>query len=142
MFLTRKRIVSLHLGGNVIRTTADHPFFVSGKGWVNARALRAGDLLATSDGQRVPVEGISDGGEQAIVYSLIPGKHPMLNRSLPIGIPRPILGFAAGTLIRTPNGLVPIEQLRLDDFIQLGPDSKSVADQGADGPDEPQLPLW
>ena len=36
MFPTRKRIIHLHLGGKVIRTTADHPLYVRGKGWVNA----------------------------------------------------------------------------------------------------------
>ena len=36
MFPTRKRIVHLHVNGKVIRTTADHPFYIEGKGWVNA----------------------------------------------------------------------------------------------------------
>lgn len=39
MFSTRKRIVLLHLGGKVIRTTADHPLYVEGQGWVNAADL-------------------------------------------------------------------------------------------------------
>lgn len=36
MFPTHRRIIHLHLGGKVIRTTADHPLYVEGKGWVSA----------------------------------------------------------------------------------------------------------
>jgi len=31
MFTTRKRIVYVHVNGNVIRTSADHPLYVEGK---------------------------------------------------------------------------------------------------------------
>jgi hypothetical protein len=142
MLVTRKRIVLLHLSSQVIRTTADHPFFVSGKGWVNANALQVGDLLAACDGQPVPVEGISDSGEQAVVYSLVPAEHPFPDRPQANGIPRPILGFAAGTPILTPNGPVPIEQLRRGDFILLRPDGGPAADPGAEQPAEPEPPRW
>jgi hypothetical protein len=37
IYTTRKRIVLLHLTGKVVRTTADHPFFVQGQGWVKCR---------------------------------------------------------------------------------------------------------
>lgn len=44
-------------GGNVetLRTTDEHPFYVQGKGWLAAGALRAGDLVQETDGtwQRV-----------------------------------------------------------------------------------------
>src|SRR5436309_1144218 len=39
MFPIRKRIVLLHLGGNVIRTTADYSFYVHGQGWTDAADL-------------------------------------------------------------------------------------------------------
>ena len=49
MFPTRQCIMLLHLGGSVIPTKADHPFFTS-NGWVDAGDLRDGDLLRTHDG--------------------------------------------------------------------------------------------
>jgi len=33
VFLTRKPTVLLYLGGQALRTTADHPLFVEGQGW-------------------------------------------------------------------------------------------------------------
>jgi intein/homing endonuclease len=140
MFITRKPILLLHLFGQVIRTTADHPFFVQSQGWTEAADLRPGDPLLSQDGQPVPVEGISERGEKGVVYTLFPDDYPMLDRSPPNGIPRLVLGFAAGTPILTPDGPIPIEELRPGDFILLGPDGSPAADQGADQPDGPELP--
>lgn len=36
MFPNRQRILLLRLAGDVIRTTADHPFYVAGQGWTAA----------------------------------------------------------------------------------------------------------
>jgi hypothetical protein len=50
MFPARKRIVLLHLSGQVIRTTADQPFYVMGQGWVNAAEMPGvvfAEMLAT-----------------------------------------------------------------------------------------------
>ncbi len=44
-------ILHLHLGGQVIRTTPEHPFYVRDKGWVAAGALKPGDKLATLSGE-------------------------------------------------------------------------------------------
>jgi hypothetical protein len=43
---------------------------VWGRGWVPAGSLRPGDLLRSADGQRVPVEAVSDLGEESVVYNL------------------------------------------------------------------------
>jgi intein/homing endonuclease len=59
----RKRIVLLHLGGNVIRTVSDHPLYTT-KGWLDAGNLRVGDLLRTLDSEPVPVEAVSVSDEQ------------------------------------------------------------------------------
>jgi hypothetical protein len=123
-----KPILILHLSGKVIRTTADHPFFVQGQGWTEAADLRAGDLLLTHDGQPMPVEGITNGGEQEVVYSLNPGVQAMPDQSRRHF---PILGIAAGTPLLTPEGHKPIEELRPGDVIQTQPDE----DQGHDKPD-------
>jgi hypothetical protein len=48
----------LTINGATVSTTAEHPFMVQGRGWVDAAFLKAGDLLVTPDGTTVPIEGI------------------------------------------------------------------------------------
>src|SRR5216683_4473047 len=60
----------LHIGGQVIRTTAQHPFFVQGRGWLEAGDLKIGDLLLSHDGQWLPVEDLFDTGQYETVYNL------------------------------------------------------------------------
>ncbi|MDR7380953.1 polymorphic toxin-type HINT domain-containing protein [Promicromonospora iranensis] len=48
----------LTVNGTVISTTAEHPFMVQGRGWLDAAFLKVGDLLVTPDGTTVPVEAI------------------------------------------------------------------------------------
>jgi hypothetical protein len=65
------RIWHLHLAsGQVIRTTAEHPFYVDGRGWVPAGELRPGDLLVSHDGRRVAVAELYDTGQYERVYNL------------------------------------------------------------------------
>ena len=65
------RIWHLHLvGGQVIRTSAEHPFYVEGRGWVPAGELRPGDLLVSHDGQRIAVAELYDTGAYEHVYNL------------------------------------------------------------------------
>jgi RHS repeat-associated protein len=59
----------VHVKGQVIRSTAEHPFFVWGKGWVKACALQPGDLLRSHDGQMVAVDDVCDGGYEETVYN-------------------------------------------------------------------------
>jgi hypothetical protein len=123
----------LHLSGKVIRTTADHPFSVQGKGWMPADHLQARDLLHTQDGQDLHVQAVTPGDEEQVVYNNLP-----LPGSTPF-FPRLVIGVVAGTPILTPKGPVPIEELRPGDFIQLGPDGSPPTDPGADHPDDPEL---
>ena len=51
MFRTYKRIIPLHLGGNVIRTTTEHPFYVVGQGWTGADNLHVGDISDSGEEQ-------------------------------------------------------------------------------------------
>jgi hypothetical protein len=64
------RLLNLHIGGRIIRTTGEHPFFVDDRGWVPAAELRIGELLRSHDGQWVPVEGVADSGHDEVVYNL------------------------------------------------------------------------
>ena len=70
VFQRLARIVELRVGGQAIRTTHEHPFYVQGKGWTKAAALSAGDLLKSNEGHWVPVESLSDTNEDTTVYNL------------------------------------------------------------------------
>src|SRR5205807_7243301 len=70
VFKSFARLWYLHLGGKVIRSTDEHPFFVKDKGWTSLTNVAAGDLLRSHDGQWVPVEHVRDSGESAPVYNL------------------------------------------------------------------------
>ena len=50
--------LDLHVKGPAIRTTAEHPFWVRGRGWVDAQQLEVGDDLRTHDGRWLEVEGV------------------------------------------------------------------------------------
>ena len=109
MFLIRKRIFHLHVNGNVIRTTADHPLYIAGPGWINAADM----------------PGAQCEGELEVVYNL--GGQAMPDQPRPNF---PILGFAAGTPLLTADGPKRIEDLKPGDMIQMQPDD----DQGDDEP--------
>jgi Pretoxin HINT domain len=63
-------ILNLHVGGRIIETTREHPFYVDGKGWRTAHELRIGDVLLSHDGLRVAVEGLAESGRVETVYNL------------------------------------------------------------------------
>jgi hypothetical protein len=48
----------LTVNGERISTTAEHPFMVHERGWIDAAFLNVGDLLVTPEGSTVPVEAI------------------------------------------------------------------------------------
>jgi intein/homing endonuclease len=54
----------------LIRTTPEHPFYVDGKGWTAAGALKAGDRIATLSGEWVPIGEVFDTEEWELVYNL------------------------------------------------------------------------
>jgi intein/homing endonuclease len=68
-FVNYAPIWHLHVGGEVIRTTDEHPFWIVGKGWTKASELRIGDLLVSHDGQTAPVDDILDTGIWETVYN-------------------------------------------------------------------------
>jgi hypothetical protein len=63
-------VLHLHVGGEVIRTTAEHPFYAEGAGWTPAGALPAGARIATLSGERAAVEEVYQTGEYERVYNL------------------------------------------------------------------------
>jgi hypothetical protein len=60
----------VEVGGQVLRTTGEHPFWVEGRrGWVSARELLVGDLLRTKDGRLVAVARVEATGSWEKVYN-------------------------------------------------------------------------
>jgi hypothetical protein len=70
IFVRTGEIWHLYIGGEVIRTTAEHPFWVQGKGWVATNELQQGDMLASHDGQWLLVEEVFNTGVWERVYNL------------------------------------------------------------------------
>jgi hypothetical protein len=70
VFVRTGKLLHLHVGGLIIRTTAEHPFFVAGKEWLSAGELQAGDRLLGPNGEFVAVEEIFDTGEFDTVYNI------------------------------------------------------------------------
>jgi hypothetical protein len=70
VFVRTGRIMDLRVGGRLIRTTAEHPFYVRGRGWQSGGGLQVGDRLSSHDGRWVEVEETSDTGGYETVYNL------------------------------------------------------------------------
>ncbi len=70
VFFRLGEIWHLHVGGQVIRTTGEHPFYVKEQGWVDCQGLSIGDLLLSHDGQWVAVEDLLNTRELETVYNL------------------------------------------------------------------------
>jgi intein/homing endonuclease len=70
VFVRSALIWHVHVGGHVIRSTAEHPFYVEGAGWVACQDLKIGDRLLSADGTTVTVEDLFDTGEYETVYNL------------------------------------------------------------------------
>lgn len=50
------RVLLLYIGNEVIKCTDEHPFFVSGKGWIKAGEIVPGDGFLTLEGEVVLVD--------------------------------------------------------------------------------------
>jgi hypothetical protein len=70
LFTRNGFMAHLHIGGQVIRTTLEHPFYVLNKGWVPAAELTPGDMLSSYDDQWLPVEEVFKTGDYETVYNL------------------------------------------------------------------------
>ncbi len=62
--------LQLHVGGQIIETTAEHPFYVDGKGWTDGCDLQPGDLLIGAAGNKIAVESIVPTGETKPVFNI------------------------------------------------------------------------
>ncbi|WP_447663665.1 polymorphic toxin-type HINT domain-containing protein [Paenibacillus sp. D51F] len=64
-----KETYNITVGGEVITTTDEHPFWIIGKGWVESKNLVVGDVLTTSDGKELAIEKIEVKQGHATVYN-------------------------------------------------------------------------
>ena len=62
-------LVILRVGDETIETTTEHPFWVVGSGWIEAKDLRPGHLLLAASGDYLPVDKVSLEYRPAIVYN-------------------------------------------------------------------------
>jgi hypothetical protein len=69
VFVREGLIWELRIGGQTIRTTAEHPHYVPGRGWVACHELRVGDRVLTELGAALPVEALHDTGLLERVYN-------------------------------------------------------------------------
>lgn len=60
---------NITVDGEQISTTAEHPFWVDGKGWVKTENLEAGDILSTVQGKQLAVVRVDKNQEKQIVYN-------------------------------------------------------------------------
>ncbi len=58
------------MSGRRIGTTAEHPFYVVGKGWKPAGELQYGDVLSSHNASPGVVESVTQDEEMTIVYNL------------------------------------------------------------------------
>lgn len=75
VFKRQAATLELRVGRVALRTTAEHPFYVQGRGWTAAGKLAAGDLLATRDGGWATVQGLTVAGEVETVYNIRVAEH-------------------------------------------------------------------
>jgi hypothetical protein len=110
MIPRRKRILLLDVNGQVIRTTADHLFFVPGQGWTPAAQLQVGALLHTHVGEDLPITAITDTSEEEIVYQSDAAEASFLFTGW----------WPAGTLIETEHGPKSIEDIKPGNRLMVG----------------------
>jgi hypothetical protein len=75
VFINHARLWHLHVDGQIIRTTREHPFWVRSKGWRCVDEMQAGDMLRSDNGQWVAVEDICDSGVDEKVYNVRIAEH-------------------------------------------------------------------
>ena len=70
VFERQAPLFDLRIGNRMIRTTAEHPFWVDGRGWTAAKLLMEGDLLISHHGLKFVLGGVSATGAFDTVYNL------------------------------------------------------------------------
>jgi hypothetical protein len=69
IFVRAALLWELRVGGQVLLTTSEHPFYVPGVGWKTLRELQVGERLLCEDGSTLPIEGVRDKLKWQTVYN-------------------------------------------------------------------------
>jgi hypothetical protein len=75
VFVRTAPVVDLEVEGRVVGTTAEHPFFAQGRGWIPAFELRTGDRVGTLTGEWVRVDAVRETGRVETVYNFRVADH-------------------------------------------------------------------
>ena len=70
LFVRTAVILEVRVGGQVIETTAEHPFYVREKGWLAAGFVEEGDRVHGKDGEWTTVEDVAETQRVATVYNM------------------------------------------------------------------------
>ncbi|MBD1372153.1 DNRLRE domain-containing protein [Hazenella sp. IB182357] len=62
-------IYQIHVEDEVIETTAEHPFWGKGVGWVKTQDLKSGDVFETADGRTLNVDKVVKRDKKTTVYN-------------------------------------------------------------------------
>ncbi|MDR3055788.1 MAG: HINT domain-containing protein [Zoogloeaceae bacterium] len=130
--------------------TDEHPFWVQGKGWTQVCDLQPGDEFITYNGDPTIVEKVEPKKAPSMVFNMavedfhtyfvdvagiwvhntncakkVANKETALERSIENQLAREKLPcFVAGTLVYTKDGLKPIEEIRVGDWVLSFPDDQ------------------
>jgi RHS repeat-associated protein len=63
-------IYQIHVGGQTIESTYNHPFYVKDKGWTFVKDLKPGDLLVQSGGNTLKIDSIELLHKHVTVYNM------------------------------------------------------------------------
>ena len=69
LFVRTAVLLRVHVGGEEILTTAEHPFYIRDKGWVPAGFVEAGQQVVGKDGEWTAVEAVEETRKVATVYN-------------------------------------------------------------------------
>ncbi|MBV9380005.1 MAG: hypothetical protein JO242_04975, partial [Streptosporangiaceae bacterium] len=70
------RMLTLDVADLRVQATPDHPFWVTGRGWVQAGQLRPGERLLRRNGTSALLEGVAERKVHTVVYNLsVAGDH-------------------------------------------------------------------
>jgi len=70
VFRLEAPILQLHVGGQIIETTAEHPFYIEGKGWTPVKELHLGNLIIGNNGSKTAIDLINFTSETKPVYNI------------------------------------------------------------------------
>lgn len=123
--------IALQTDRQTLRVTAEHPFYVGGGLFKTLESLKVGDRIYAWDGKTLtqqPILALKKTRQRTTVYNLqTDGPHTFFASRLAVHNKGGGGCFPAGTLIRTPQGAIPIETLsRGNPLLAVDPERKIV----------------